>query len=139
MTNIIQKINSSKWFHNRANNIDDVHIYSTRKLKIIKKFLFGKGRMMMKYERIINLYNRKNIVALQVYKEQLSREMCNFWEGKFTKYLQLIVFSNFLINYETLNPSLKGKLFNDSIKYMKLDHEIGYLMYQKMIEIHNKN
>jgi len=121
-----------------VNNIDDVHIYSTRKIKVIKKFFFGKGKMMKKYDHIIHLYNRKNYTALQTYKDQLSKDMCNFWEGSYSKYLQLIIFTNFLINYPTLNPNLKAKLFMDSIKYMKTDHEIGYLMFNKMIEIHHK-
>lgn len=139
MSNIVQRINSSNWFNNRINNINDIHIYSTSKIKCLKKIIYGKGKMMQKYEYIISLYERKEFVKLQLYNERLSKEMSNFWEGSYGKYLQLIIFSRFLINYNNYNQQLRNKLFCESIKYMKADHEIGRLIHNYMVNIHTKN
>ena len=50
MLQLINKIENSKWYHNRVDNIDNIHISITRKLKYLNKIMFGKGRMIKKYD-----------------------------------------------------------------------------------------
>jgi hypothetical protein len=98
--------------------------------------MFGKGRMIKKYDYVIRLYDRKNIVGLLVFRESLLNNLPNFWELSYHKYLELIMFIDFIIKYDKVNKDLKNKYVNDTIKSLNITHEIGYLIKNKINEIH---
>jgi hypothetical protein len=136
MLQLINKIENSKWYHNRVDNIDNIHISITRKLKYLNKIIFGKGRMIKKYDYIIRLYDRKNTNGLLLFRDFLINTLPNFWELSYHKYIELINFIDFIIRYDKINNNLKDKYVNDTIKSLNITHEIGYLIKNKIIEIH---
>jgi len=136
MLQLINKIENSKWYHNRVDNIDNIHISITRKLKYLNKIMFGKGRMIKKYDYIIRLYDRKNTNGLLLFRDFLINTLPNFWELSYHKYIELINFIDFIIRYDKINNNLKDKYVNDTIKSLNITHEIGYLIKNKIIEIH---
>ena len=136
MLNLFERIENSNWYYNRIVDLDNIHICLTRKFKYLKKTMFGKGEMMKKYDYIIRLYNRNNIVGLLVFRESLINTFPNFWELSYHKYLELIIFINFIIKYDKMNNDLKNKYVNDTIKSLDISHEIGFLIKTKIVEIH---
>lgn len=139
MLQFINKIENTNWYHNRVDDLDNIHICLTRKLKYLNKIVFGKGRMIKKYDYIIRLYNRKNTVGLLLFRESLINTLPNFWELSYHKYLELVMFIDFIIKYDKVNNDLKNKYVNDTIKSFNISHEIGYLIKNKIIEIHESS
>jgi hypothetical protein len=136
MLQLINKIENSNWYHNRVDDIDNIHICITRKLKYLNKIMFGKGRMVKKYDYIIRLYDRKNTNGLLLFRDFLINTLPNFWELSYHKYIELINFIDFIIRYDKINNNLKDKYVNDTIKSLNITHEIGFLIKNKIIEIH---
>ena len=134
MLSIFDKINNSKWYHNRVNNIDTIHICLTRKLKYLKNNIYGKGKMMKKYDDIISLYYRNNIIGLEMYRNSLEINI-PLHRPHYHKYIELVILINFLLDYDKIDDNYKNKFLEEKLKYIHIDHELGCLIKNMILKI----
>ena len=126
--NTCHEINESAWFIASANNLNNLHDYLKKNLKIVKTVIGGDGFEKKKFKKITALYKTNNFEEIAKMKDHLINKITAHKSRHIEKHNELINYCIFLEEYKNSDYITCDKMANELLSSLDKRNELGRLI-----------
>lgn len=105
--------------------VANIHYTITCRIKYLKRFFTGEGKMMKLYTMIYSLKTANDTDGLLYLKDTLESTMPPFHSAQYTKQVELLLYIDYLLKAPKMSYKLRVHKQFELMKSIDTTHEIG--------------
>jgi hypothetical protein len=129
-----QRINQSSWFGWADKKMDAMYLISTRKFKVLKRFVCGEGKMMKEFRAAEAAYYAGEFDRLKAIRNEII--YCpSTWIPHVYKQKDLMAYIAFLLGVRGWNQFQRGRMLAELRSAVDVRHELGRRILESATEV----